>query len=63
MMLSLIKCTTYQNFMRFYKMVRLLALVKNLGMEPVGMILPLTKFSEKKVHGKIYPKLEIYRWV
>ena len=28
--------------MRFYKMVRLLSLVKNPGMEPVGMILPLT---------------------
>ena len=43
-MLSLINCTTYQNFMRFYKMVRLLSLVKNPGMEPVGMILPLTTF-------------------
>ena len=41
-MLSLINCTTYQNFMRFYKMVRLLSLGKNPGMEPVGMILPLT---------------------
>ena len=45
MMLSLINCSTYQNFMRCYKMVRLLSLVKNPGMEPVGMILSLTVYS------------------
>ena len=48
MMLSLINCTTYKNFMRFYKMVRLLSLVKTPGMEPVGMILPLTSFAVKE---------------
>ena len=47
-MLSLIHCTTYQNFMRFYKMVRLLLLVKNPGMEPVVMILPLTSLAVKE---------------
>ena len=41
-MLSMINCTSYQSFMRFYKMVRLLSLVKSPGMEPVCMILPLT---------------------
>ena len=48
-MLSLISCTTYQNFMRFYMMVRILSLVKNPGMEPVDMILPLTKKTALEV--------------
>ena len=44
-LLSLINCTTYQNFIRFYYVVRLLSRAKNPGIEPVGMILPLTQIS------------------
>ena len=41
-LLRLINCTTYQNFIRFYLVVRLLTWVKNPGMETFSMILPLT---------------------
>ena len=35
-------------------MVRLLSLVKNPGMEPVGMILPLTNFRDIKAGETIF---------
>ena len=44
-LLNLINCTSYQNFIWFYSVVRLVSRVKHPGMGPVGMILPIIVYT------------------